>query len=75
MSSLTQNTCAPAPLRADLGTVLQQALRAARITLKTWIKRSRARRELRELEDHLLHDIGISRSQANFEGNKPFWRA
>ncbi|MBT0964035.1 DUF1127 domain-containing protein [Denitromonas iodatirespirans] len=75
MSSLTQKTCAPAPLRAELGTVLQQALRAARITLKTWIKRSRDRRDLREMEEHLLRDVGISRGQANFEGNKPFWRA
>ena len=34
-----------------------------------------ARRELAGLDDYLLHDIGLSRSQAQFESGKPFWRA
>jgi uncharacterized protein YjiS (DUF1127 family) len=39
-----------------------------------WIERSRQRRTLEALPDHLLSDIGISRSEAASEADKPFWR-
>lgn len=55
-----------APLRAGLARV--------RTTWKEWMRRERSRRELRELEDHQLSDVGIPRGVAQFEGNKPFWR-
>ena len=42
--------------------------------LGDWRRRSRERRELATLDDYLLHDIGLSRSQAQFESGKPFWR-
>ena len=44
-------------------------------TLRQWRRRARARRELADLDDYLLHDIGLSRSQAQFESGKPFWQA
>lgn len=44
-------------------------------TLRTWIDRTRQRRTLRALDDHLLGDIGISRSDAEAEAAKPFWKA
>jgi len=34
---------------------------------------SKQRRALRELDDHLLADIGISRELAQREAEKPFW--
>ena len=40
-----------------------------------WRERSRSRAELRMLSDDILRDIGVSRSQVNFEADKPFWRA
>jgi uncharacterized protein YjiS (DUF1127 family) len=40
----------------------------------TWQMRSRQRRELRGLDDAILRDVGISRAQANYDGNKPFWK-
>ncbi|MCB1893763.1 DUF1127 domain-containing protein [Accumulibacter sp.] len=43
-------------------------------TLRLWARRRRGRRELRELDEHILRDVGISRAQARFEGSKPFWR-
>ncbi len=43
-------------------------------TLRTWRVRDRQRRELRELDDATLRDIGLTREQANFAADKPFWR-
>ena len=42
--------------------------------LREWRHRARERRELAGLDDYILHDIGLSRSQAQFESGKPFWR-
>jgi len=39
-----------------------------------WRDRSRQRRTLMRLDDHLLHDIGLSRSDVEREASKPFWR-
>jgi uncharacterized protein YjiS (DUF1127 family) len=39
-----------------------------------WRDRSRQRRTLMRLDDHLLHDIGLSRSNVEREASKPFWR-
>ncbi|WGF89977.1 DUF1127 domain-containing protein [Marinivivus vitaminiproducens] len=36
--------------------------------------RYRQRRTLAELDEHMLKDIGISRSEADQEAAKPFWR-
>ena len=43
-------------------------------TFRQWRQRARARRELASFDDYLLHDIGLSRSQAQFESGKPFWQ-
>jgi uncharacterized protein YjiS (DUF1127 family) len=51
----------------------QSAGRVAEIAL-TWLERSRERRQLSELSDHLLRDIGVSRADAWAEAAKPFWR-
>ncbi len=44
-------------------------------TLLTWSERVRERRQLMQFEDHMLHDIGVTRSEAEAEAAKPFWRA
>ena len=55
--------------------ILRQALRV----LARWRECARARRELRlmsetcMLDDHLLKDIGLTRSQFTFEASKRFW--
>jgi len=36
---------------------------------------ARQRRSLRDLDDHLLDDIGITRAQAQSEAKKPIWQA
>jgi uncharacterized protein YjiS (DUF1127 family) len=35
--------------------------------------RQRTRRVLAQLDDRLLHDIGITREEARREAEKPFW--
>ncbi len=42
--------------------------------LALWIERATQRRALAELDDRLLKDVGISRSEARQEAAKPFWR-
>ncbi len=44
-------------------------------TVHLWRRRYRARQELLQWSEHDLHDIGISRGDALFEAEKPFWRA
>ncbi len=39
-----------------------------------WRRRSRDRAQLAQLDDRMLADIGISRAEAEFLANKPFWR-
>ena len=36
-------------------------------------ERQRQRRQLRDLDDRLLADIGLTRYQAEVEARKPFW--
>jgi uncharacterized protein YjiS (DUF1127 family) len=42
--------------------------------LAIWVARDRQRRELQELDERLLRDIGIDRIEAMREAARPFWR-
>ena len=50
-------------------------IRRAVDAVLTWHQRARERRELMQLSDRMLRDIGISRAEAYGEAEKPFWRA
>lgn len=39
------------------------------------VRRARQRRDLAALSDHSLRDIGLSRTDVDFEISKPFWRS
>lgn len=41
--------------------------------LRGWIKRTRDRRELAELSDEQLRDVGLNRLTVKREVEKPFW--
>lgn len=41
----------------------------------TWYQRYVQRRELLDLDDHMLADIGITRAEAESEARRPFWVA
>ena len=53
---------------------LNDAARWVLATLREWRRRRRDRRELAALAERALLDIGLSRADAEFIVNKPFWR-
>lgn len=62
---------------APLG-ILEQAADGLVIlveTLLAWQDRANQRRQLAELDDRALADIGVSRGAARAEADKPFWQA
>jgi uncharacterized protein YjiS (DUF1127 family) len=44
-------------------------------TFRVWRKRQQDRRQLAQLSDRDLHDVGLSWSDIVYEAEKPFWRA
>ena len=44
-------------------------------TVHIWRQRQIDRRQLAELNDRDLHDVGLSWSDVAYEAEKPFWRA
>jgi len=43
-------------------------------TLIRWQRRATMRHALREMDDRMLRDIGLTRRQVDREANKSFWR-
>jgi len=43
--------------------------------VREWLRRSRTRHEITELDDHLLRDIGLTRYDAVVESRKHFWQS
>ncbi|AIA73962.1 MAG: DUF1127 domain-containing protein [Vreelandella alkaliphila] len=54
--------------------MLRFSLTQFRCQLRHYHQRRRSRRQLLTLDDRLLEDIGITRTQAQKEGCKPFWQ-
>ena len=50
------------------------SLHAVIETVLVWQERASQRHQLASLDDTLLRDIGLSRSDAAREASKPFWR-
>ena len=46
-----------------------------RETFRIWRRRQHDRRQLAEMTDRDLHDVGLSWSDVVLEAEKPFWRA
>ena len=49
-------------------------LGAVRAMLREWRRRRKGRLELARLDERMLRDIGLTRLDAEYEINKPFWR-
>jgi uncharacterized protein YjiS (DUF1127 family) len=43
-------------------------------TLREWRRRKKGRLELARLDERMLRDIGLTRVDADYEINQPFWR-
>jgi uncharacterized protein YjiS (DUF1127 family) len=52
---------------------LARATLVASDTLHLWMDRCRQRRALGKMSDHMLKDLGLSRSDAGRETGKRFW--
>ncbi len=42
--------------------------------LRVWLDRFEQRRQLSQLPEHLLRDIGVNQADADQEAEKPFWK-
>lgn len=54
---------------------LRAVRQCAVTTLALWAERERSRRELEELSDYTLRDVGLTRADVWREASKPWWRA
>lgn len=61
------DTNRPLPALAEVALVVA-------VTVTKWRMFRNTRRALRDLPDHLYKDIGITKTQAQIEAEKPFWR-
>jgi len=53
---------------------IEEALKEASLTIGTWASRSKDRRQLAEMSDRMLTDIGLNRVDIEIEINKYFWQ-
>lgn len=60
--------------RTYLWRYMRERIRRSDHTLTYWHIRAKSRRELAELDERLLKDMGIDHLQAKKEARKPFWR-
>jgi uncharacterized protein YjiS (DUF1127 family) len=60
--------------RHDPIRVLSDAGRHVVAILREWRRRAANRAKLAALDERTLADIGLSRADAEFLANKPFWR-
>ena len=60
--------------RQPCSAALHRGARRLIVLLRAWRRRRRDRRELTRLDDRTLKDIGLTRADAEFLINKPFWR-
>ena len=66
--------CVHAMRPARVSVAFMASLQLIIRTVLGWNERSRQRQALRDLDDHLLKDIGIPRSAATTEASEPLWR-
>jgi uncharacterized protein YjiS (DUF1127 family) len=59
--------------QANLPLVAGLAVKFA-VAVTLWDTRRRSRQALKDLEPHLLRDIGLDRLSAQAEASKPYWQ-
>jgi uncharacterized protein YjiS (DUF1127 family) len=67
----------PVMTKPSVGSVRQGKLpalmRRVIATFRSWQRNIRSRRELLQLSESELRDIGLTRVEALYEANRPFW--
>ncbi|MDA5095686.1 DUF1127 domain-containing protein [Aliiroseovarius sp. KMU-50] len=58
---------------ASLPAMAEVALFVA-VTWTKWAERRQMRKNLRDLPEFRLKDIGVTKSEADLEADKPFWK-
>jgi uncharacterized protein YjiS (DUF1127 family) len=72
---MSQSYSIKGPVRAGPVTSAGQAVLSSLASMiAIWLNRQQGRRDLSELDDRLLADVGISQEDALWEARKPFWR-
>ena len=66
------STCSQESMRNHHGSGLFEKLSE---TFHIWRERQLQRRQLAQLTERDLHDVGLSWSDIAYEAEKPFWRA
>ena len=61
-------------LRAATPRLLSHLYRHAADAIRAWRTRLVMRHSLRELDDRMLRDVGLTRADVERELSKPFWR-
>lgn len=69
-STFSQTITIPAPTF-----VVSRGMIAVAVKMDTWATRRKTRKALRDLPEHILFDVGLTREQARTESAKYFWRA
>lgn len=72
LSRFTAGDVAPEGI-SPLRTMVLWSRMADAIPVAVWLKRSRSRRQLRELPVYLQRDIGLTEAQVLQESRKRFW--
>ncbi|WP_428925162.1 DUF1127 domain-containing protein [Marinibacterium sp. SX1] len=72
--TLTTRTLSPLAAAPRLPLTALFAVKVAAV-ITLWDTRKRTRNDLARLEDHMLADIGVTRSEAQKEARRPFWMA
>ena len=66
LNSVTNTDSVKTSISKQQGSVLK--------TVNIWMQRSRQRKQLSQLDSHLLKDIGLTEEMAAKEIAKPFWK-
>ena len=72
--TMTAGNFAPLPRKTNRGGTLSSLAVRLFDAIGTWNERAAQRRALAALSDQVLHDVGMSRFDAEAEADKPFWR-
>jgi uncharacterized protein YjiS (DUF1127 family) len=69
-----QASCLPPALGSRANVLISRSAAYSAACIAEWCARARSRCELLMLDEHELWDLGLTRSEAENEAGKPFWR-